>query len=301
MMDRVSNWGRWGDDDQIGALNLITTEKRAAAAKLITEGLVVSCAHALPKVPSPENRNPVQHMMVRGGDAGPNPMNDVDVTLDYFAIAPHGSSTTHLDALCHVGIDGTLYNNVPIAEVRSTGALRNSIMAAKDGIVSRGVLLDIPGSKGVSWLEPATPITVDDLEAAERHQGVTVEPGDVLIVATGRDARKAEHGGWVTMGPGATGAAGLHASCLPWLRERDIAVLGGDGGSDVLPSGIEGWAMPIHQLGITMIGLHLIDNMDLSRLLAACRERNRYTFHFTMAALRLEGGTASPVNPIVQM
>src|SRR5690606_3384810 len=123
--------------------------------------------------------NPVQHMMVRGGDAGPNPMNDVDVTLDYFAIAPHGSSTTHLDALCHVGIDGRLYNDVDIAEVRSTGATRNSIMAAKDGIVSRGVLLDIPALRGVAWLEPGTAITPDDLEAAERAQGVTVEPGDI--------------------------------------------------------------------------------------------------------------------------
>jgi kynurenine formamidase len=216
-------------------------------------------------------------------------------SMDYFAVAPHGMATTHLDALCHVFFRGRMYNGFDKSEVRSTGARRNSIMAGADGIVSRGVLLDLPALRGVEWLEPDELIHADDLDAAERREAVTVSAGDVLLVGTGRDARRARFGPWA---PQQQGLAGLAADCIPWLRERDVAVLGCDGISDAVPSRVEGWPNPIHQVAIVAMGVHLIDNMQLGRLAAACAERRRWEFLFTLAPLRLERGTASPVNPI---
>jgi kynurenine formamidase len=289
--EQVRNWGRWGDDDERGALNLITDAKRAQAAALVQEGVVVSCALELPVRPGPDNANPVQHHITRGGDAqGGN----FGGSADYFAIAPHGYATTHLDALCHIFVDGKMYNGYDQAEVRSDGAQKNSIMAGKDGIVSRGVLLDIARLRGVDWLELGEQITADDLSAAETAQGVRVEEGDILLVATGRDARRASEGAWSA----ADGLAGLYADCLPWLHERGVATLGCDGVSDVAPSGVDGWPMPMHQIAIVAMGVHLIDNMRLDGLSTACAERDRWAFQFVLAPLRLDKGTASPVNPL---
>lgn len=296
LFDRVSNWGRWGAEDERGALNLITPAKRAEAARLVADGVAVSCALPLPTAEmAPLNPTPVQHFVARGGDAGTWPGRGFTGTSDYFAIAPHGYFTTHLDALCHIGVDGKMYNGFPMTEVKTTGAWKGSIMAGSDGIVSRGVVLDIPAVRGVPHLEPGEAIRPGDLEAAEQRQGVTVAPGDILLVAVGRDARREAKGDWnAALG----GTAGLHPDCAQWLRERDVAVLGSDGISDVLPDLYAGWTLPIHQLTLVAMGVHLIDNAQLGRLLAACRERNRYAFQLTLAPLRLERGTASPINPV---
>ena len=293
MAVELRNWGRWGDDDERGALNLITDAKRAQAAALVQEGLSVSCARALPVTPSMENPHPVQHHMISGGDQVSAESRFAFAT-DYFGIAPHGMATTHLDALCHIFYEGKIYNGYDKAEVRTDGAQKNSIMAGADGIVSRGVLLDIPPVRDANWLEPMQNITVAELEAAETRQGMRVEAGDILLVATGRDPRKE------SKGPGAPfdGLAGMDASCLPWVRERDVAVIGCDGVTDAMPSGVDGWPMPFHQVAIANMGIHLIDNMNLERLLAACRERGRWEFLFALAPLLLERGTASPLNPL---
>ena len=295
MAQQVSNWGRWGAEDERGALNLITDAKRAAAGGLLQDGVAVSCALPVAVTPAADNEAPVAHFMLMAGDLPTGLLlPGLAFTADYFAMAPHGIANTHLDALCHISVGGKIYNGFDVAEVRSNGAHRDSIMAGKDGIVSRGVLLDIPSLRGVDWLEPGERIARGELEAAEERQGVQVEAGDVLLIGTGRDARRDARGPWGFM----DGMAGLGADCIPWLRERDVAVLGCDGISDAIPHDVEGWPMPIHQIVIPSLGVHLIDNMQLGRLTAACSERNRWEFLFTLAPLRLERGTASPVNPI---
>jgi len=154
-----------------------------------------------------------------------------------------------------------------------------------------GVLLDIPGALGQEYLDTGTVITVADLEAAERSHDVRVEAGDVLVVAWGRDARHRAHG--------FDGFSGLHAECLPWLYEREIAVLGSDGISDPMPVvGTSGWPFPVHQIGITAMGLHLIDNMALAPLSERCAAEGRWEFLFTMGPLRIPRGTGCPVNPV---
>lgn len=282
----LSNWGRWGERDQLGALNLIDPAKRVAAAASVRSGRIVSCARPLPTEPAADNPSPVVHLMTATASE--------QYGGDYFAIASHGFATSHIDALCHIFHQGALYNGYPIERVTAHGALELGIHELRDGIVSRGVLLDVPRALGVDFLEPGTPILVDDLERAEADAGMCVEPGDVLLVRTGRWACRAARGPWDSR----VLLAGLDASCLPWLHARGVAALGSDGVSDVLPSRIEGMWLPVHTVAIVAMGLHLLDNLDLDGLAGACAAEGRWTFLLTVAPLVLTRGTASPVNPI---
>jgi kynurenine formamidase len=282
----LSNWGRWGERDQLGALNLITPAKRAAAAALVRSGRAVSCARPLATEPGVDNPSPVVHLMT--GTATES------YGGDYFAIAPHGFATSHIDALCHIFHEGKLYNGYPIERVTAHGALELGIHELRDGVVSRGVLLDVPRSRGLAYLEPGEPIFPADLERAEEQAHLRVEEGDVLLVCTGRWTCREERGPWDAR----ERLAGLDASCLRWLRERGVAALGCDGVSDVLPSRVDGFGLPIHTVAIVAMGLHLLDNLDLRRLADACAEEGRWEFLLSVAPLVLRRGTASPVNPI---
>ena len=297
IFEKVKSWGRWGAQDEAGALNLITAEKRAAAARLVQAGEAVSLARELPVQPSIENPTPALHMMVMAGDAcDATGVPGLETAMDFVGVAFHGMAVSHIDALCHVFVKKQMYNGYPAADVKSIGAQRNSIMVAKEGIVSRGVLLDIPRLRGVPYLEGKDTIGPDELGAAEEAQGVRVESGDVLLVATGRDARKEVIGPW---NPLEGGLAGLHPECVPWLRDRDIAVLGSDGVSDSLPSlEIPEWPLPVHQCTLVAMGVHLLDNLQLGRLMEACSRHARWEFQLTVAPLRVVGATGSPVNPI---
>lgn len=296
VFEATKNWGRWGAEDEAGALNAITPAMRAAAAALVRDGVAVSCARELPVEPSVENPRPAQHHMLVAGDVASSLVPGIGATMDYIGVAFHGMATSHVDALCHIAVDGKLYNGFPVTDVKSNGARRGSIMVARDGIVGRGVLLDVPRQRGVEWLEPGERIGPDDLERAEAAAGLRVGEGDILLVATGRDARRAARGPW---DPNREGLAGLDARCIPWLHERGVAVLGSDGVSDGLPGGtIPGWPLPLHQCCLVGMGVHLLDNLALAELAAACAQRRRWAFLFTVAPLRVAGGTGSPVNPI---
>jgi kynurenine formamidase len=298
VFQKTKNWGRWGAEDERGALHFITPGRRAAAAALVRDGVAVSCARDLAVDPSPENPRPAQHHMLIAGDASDAlGATGVGYTADYVGVAFHGMATSHIDALCHVVVEGRLFNGFLASEVKSTGARRGSILAAAaDGIVGRGVLLDVPRVRGVEWLEPGEAILPDELERAEAAQGVRVGEGDILLVATGRDARREALGPW---DPTGVGLAGLDPRCIPWLDERSVAVLGCDGVSDPLPaSRIPQWPLPVHQCCLVGMGVHLLDNLALAALSRACAERNRWEFLLTVAPLRIAGGTGSPVNPI---
>ncbi len=295
MAQALSNWGRWGAEDERGALNFITPAVSAAAAALVQDGVTVSCALELAKTPAADNPTPVMHFMTGAGDVSDQGrIRGLEATGDGFMISPHGMANTHIDALCHILDQGKMYNGFPASDVLSTGAVRNSILAGKEGIATRGVLLDIARLKGVDWLEPGAGISVADLEAAEVAQGVQVRSGDILLIRTGRDTRREAEGAW----PPFSGLAGLLLETLPWIREREVAILGCDGVSDMIPSNVTDSPLPIHHIIITYMGVHLIDNARLGPLGAACAARDRWEFLLTIAPLRLVGGTASPINPI---
>jgi kynurenine formamidase len=294
--EAVKNWGRWGEDDERGTLNLITPAKVCEAAASVVAGETVSCSLPLAVMPSAENPFPAMHMMVRAGDDCVSPSSGMEATGDFIGVSFHGMATSHIDALCHVFVDGLMYNGFSKDEVKSTGARRGAITAARDGIVTRGVVLDIPRTLGVPWLEPGEAISIADLEAAEAAQHVQVREGDALMVATGRDARRREHGPW---SPRDVGLPGLHVECVEWLHERGVSILGSDAVHDPMPhTYAEGWALPVHQACLVGMGLHLLDNLRLDRLTDACARHDQWHFQFTVAPLHVEGGTGSPVNAI---
>jgi kynurenine formamidase len=291
LFEELKNWGRWGADDQRGALNLITDARRARAAALVTEGVTVSAANPIPVLPGPNNFRPALRAVLAGGDAAGEGFASAS---DLTCIAPHGFATSHLDALCHVFWNRQMYNGYPAARMTSTGAEVCAVDVAREGIVGRGVLLDIPRLLGKDFLAKGEAITAGDLEAAEARQGVRVEEGDILLVRTGRHLRERTEGEATLM----QGAAGLHVRAMPWLRARGVAALGSDGISDVLPSGCEGVVLPVHVATLVAMGVHLLDNLALENLAAACARRGRWAFQLVIAPLIIERGTGSAVNPI---
>src|SRR5215469_5663321 len=294
VLDKISNWGKWGKDDERGALNYITNRKRAEAAALAQSGEVLSMALPLATAPAPDNDSPVVHLMIQSDAPEPG----VGGCADYFAISHHGFMTTHLDALCHVFWNGRMYNGFNAAEVGFHGAKKCAIEVVRPGVISRGVLLDIPKLRMVEWLEPGERVFPEDLDRAEKDHKLHVEEGDVLLVRVGRARRRKVKGGWEPAQGGIFPMAGLDPSCLPWLHERKIALLGSDGVSDVFPTGYDDNPFPIHVGAIAMMGVHLLDNADLDELAAACGRVGRYEFQFVMLPLVLPRGTASPVNPV---
>ena len=283
---QLSNWGRWGPDDQLGTLNFVSAEVTAAAAAAVRSGRTVSCARPLPTQSGPDNLNPVVHHMIGTATEG--------YGADYFALASHGYATSHIDALCHIFHEGRMYNGYSAEAVTARGASKLGIQHLKSGVVTRGVLIDVPTVRGIEALKPGERIFPADLEAAETATGIKVQRGDALLVRTGRWRWRELHGPWTPT----EGMAGLDASCLAWLHEREVAVLGSDGISDVWPSRIVDVPMPIHTVAIVAMGVHLLDNLDLDELSAECAAADRSTFLLAIAPLVLDQGTASPVNPI---
>jgi kynurenine formamidase len=289
-LDQLSNWGRWGADDMLGTLNFITAQTRLAALALPQDGHVVSCARTISSIHSDDNPHPMLHFMIRSGEGASATARSS--AADWFGMRYHGRTVTHLDSLSHYFWQRHAYNGVSADTVGSeTGAQAGSVEVAAEGIVGRGVLLDVPRTREVDYLEPDDRVTVEDLERCEQRHGVRVGEGDVLIIRTGRDRRP---GPPRLSGP----QAGLRADCLPWLRERSIAVLVGDGVHDAQPATYERIASPIHTVGIVALGLWLLDNADLEPLAAHCAQARRWEFLFMTSPLRLQAMTGSPLNPL---
>jgi kynurenine formamidase len=281
----LSNWGRWGKDDQIGALNLITPAKRRQAAELVKDGVSVSLSRDADTEKAIDNPDPFEHRMIEMG-------------ADRIAIIPHGVAHTHLDSLAHWHDKGVFYNGYrPDADsVMKHGHARNSILNLKNGVFTRGVLVDLPRLKGVPYLEPGTPIYAQDIEAWEKLAGVKVGAGDALFIRTGRWARRAALGPFETSRTGKR--SGPSASMIPWLKQRDIALLGGDVPPSLAPSDLEGETGAVHDFALVYLGVHVFDNVDLEALADAAAARKRWEFLLTVAPLAIRGGTGSPVNPI---
>jgi kynurenine formamidase len=292
LFETLCRWGRWGPDDERGALHFLTPTRVMAGAGLVREGVSVTLSLPVNTVAAVHNPKPADHHMTAVGDAAAAPA--VQFLKDYIGTDYHNDGHTHIDALCHVGYKGLLYNAKSVDAVTPEGAGVNSIDVLKDGLVGRGVLLDIPGLRGRPWLEPGEHVLAEDLERAEHEQGVTVGDGDILLVRTGHARRLAELGPWNT--PEAK--AGLHPTAMRFVAERGVAVLGSDGNNDTAPSTTEGVDFPIHVLAITALGIHLLDYLQLEPVRARCEAAGRWEFLLVAAPLRVLRGTGSPLNPI---
>lgn len=293
LFQTVSTWGRWGVEDQRGALNRLTPDRVVAAAQLVRSGVTVSVSLPLNTQRAPHNPVPADYRMTMLNDANIG-LGAVGFAKDYVGVDFHNDGHTHIDALCHVAYEGRLYNGVAADSVTVEGASVDTIDVLKNGLVGRGVLLDVPGVRGVPWLEPGECVFREDLEAAERKQGVTVGEGDVLFVRTGHVRRLAEFGTWDTESL----KAGLHPTAVPLLAERGVAALGCDTNSDAAPSATAGVGFPVHVLALNAMGVPLLDYLQFEDLLSACEAAGRWEFLCVTAPLRITGGTGSPVNPI---
>src|SRR5215510_6688554 len=291
LFQALSTWGRWGETDQLGALNLMTPERVAAAASLVQDGVTITMSWPMQREATASNPEPAELRMMFEPSPGASGM---VVAKDYVGVHYHGDTHTHLDALCHIGYEGLLYNGVSTDVIKSDGATADSVELAKDGLIGRGVLLDIPGVRGVRWLEPGDSIFRDDLEAAEEAQATRVSEGDVLLIRTGHARRLDELGPWDTPNH----KAGLHPTAMTFVADRGVSVLGSDGNGDTAPSQTEGVDFPIHVLALTAMGVWLLDYVRFEDLLAACQQAGRWEFLFVAAPLRITGGTGSPINPL---
>ena len=297
-MDRwkkeLSNWGRWGKDDQKGTLNLITASKRKQAAGLVKEGFPVSLSRDAATEKDIENTAPYEQVMIRDGS-------DRTSASDRISVQFHGLSHTHLDSLAHHFVNDTMYNGYPRKDfvTMQGGAAKNAIINVKNGIFTRGILMDIPRLKGVEYLEPGTPIYVEDLEAWEKQAGVKVSAGDAIFIRTGRWVRRAKLGPWET-----TKQAGLDPSVIPWLKKRDIALLGSEAALGVRPLLSTTQVnnpdddQLVHNFVLYALGMPLFDDCDLTALSEAAAARKRWDFLLTAVPLAIVHGTGSPINPI---
>lgn len=294
-MDELSNWGRWGDDDELGAANLITPETRKAAAALVTEGITVSLAHDVIQVEAIDASSILERTAY--GITQERGFDRLAYTGSY-----HGTIHSHLDSIaCHIMWEGKSYNGYRMEDIEAAGACpQGSINALKDGVVTRGVLFDatrLPGkATAQGWLEPGTAVRRADLEALEEIQGVRVSEGDVILLYTGRWKRRSTLGPW----RGAEdGVAGYHPDVAYFLKDRGVSFIGHDMSNDVEPHEFyDEVRLPLHYLSLVALGVGIFDNLDFERLAVLARDLDRYEFLFTAAPLRIEGGMGSPLNPI---
>ncbi len=289
----LSEQARWGEADSLGALNHITPAEIVAATAEVRLGRTVSLASPIVGQATADNPEPAVHRMTSEPGAD---MDDVGLhfALDRLTMNVHGNADSHLDALCHVVYQGRLHNDVPAGALGTDGAETLSVNTVRDGIVGRGVLLDIPRLRGVPWLEPGDHVTAEELVAAERAQHVRVGKGDVLLVRVGHRKRRDELGPWDV----ATTRAGLDPRAAQLLAERQVAVLGSDSNSDTAPGNTPGVAFPLHVLAIQALGVPLLDYLQFEELLPLCEQHDRWSFLCVVAPLRVPGATGSPVNPI---
>jgi kynurenine formamidase len=290
LFDAVSNWGRWDNDR--GALNHLTPALIATAAALVRSGTTITLGQPLPTKACIDVPEPADHhmTMLPEDDVGSGPL---QFAKDYIGVDYHNDGHSHVDAFCHVAFDGFLFDGALESSVTAEGARSGTIGLLKNGLVGRGVLLDVPRVRGVPWVEPGEHILPEDLEAAERSQGVTVEAGDILLVRTGHTRRLAELGPWDTQRV----KSGLHPSAAHFLADRRVVALGSDGNSDTAPSTTAGVGFPIHVLALNAMGVHLFDYLYFEEVARHCEEAQRWEFLFAAAPLQVKGATGSPVNP----
>jgi kynurenine formamidase len=292
--DQLSNWGRWGPDDEAGTLNLIDAAAVRRGVACAVDGCAVSLALDVVNTLQPGDLvhgAPHRFMVRTGRDRGSR----LDAAAEFLGMVFHGPNITHLDALCHTSWDGKLYNGRSPAEINvESGAQALDVTAASKGIVTRGVLFDVAHDRGVEWLPHGTAVEPEELEAFEERHGVRVGPGDAVLLRTGHGRYRRVHGAV----PMSQEMAGWSPSVLPWFKSRDVALAGSDGWNEATPNGYADLVLPVHAVGQVALGLWLLDNCDLERLSSECEASGRYEFLFSIAPLRVRGGTGSPVNPL---
>jgi kynurenine formamidase len=299
---RHRNWGRWGDADELGTMNLVTPQKILDASRLVTKGSVFSLALPLDSTGPMNGRfgrfNPVHVMLADGGDVLAGEQGELDI-LRYSddAVFLPLQCSTQWDALAHIFFDGLMYNGYHASEVTSRGARKNSITALKDRVVTRGVLLDIARHRGKPWLEPGEAIEGADLAACAAEAGLDIGPGDVVLIRTGGIAQVEQDGEWNDAYRGGD-APGIALSCADFLCPLDVAAVATDTwGTEVRPNETPDVFQPLHLVMLVNAGIHLGEMWYLEELAADCARDGVFEFLLVAPPLTITGAVGSPVNP----
>ena len=284
-MTELSNWGRWGKDDQLGGVNLITPQKRKDAAKLVQEGIVVSLAPDM--VPGKIGRSMGPGSAFQGPPVGNstmdvnfNKMDKVEWVWEHNYAVTGTHNGPHFDAICHTAIDGKTYNGYLLAEIatKDGGCSKMGIGTIKDKIVTRGILVDIAAMKGLKQLEKGTHIYKEDLEAFEKWAKVKFQPGDAFLYRVGR-----------------TGS-GLDPLALPFVKQRDVALFGGDTSHENFM--VPGFPVGVHALVMVAMGLNMFDNLDLEKLSETAAALKRWEFMFVATPTPSVRSTGAQISPV---
>ena len=301
IFNEVKNWGKWGQKDQLGTVNFISDRQVADAAALVKLGLTISLANDLNKVEDINNTNfsplPLPKLagpFVQKTFSFPTAHNDIIGALDRFEIFHHGFAHSHLDGLAYFSWKGKIYNGFPFEIVKNQLTQLGIEQIGEKGLISRGILIDFPRFKNISYLQPGQLITIDDFLLWEEKTGFKLKKGDILLIRTGRWKAVEDLDEWRF----STLAAGIHPTVAKLVHEREIAVIGCDGVSDRNPSSVDGISDPFHILSLVAMGMPILDNLNLEEVSEIVDRTKRYTFMFTGAPLRAKGASGSPMNPI---
>lgn len=302
MISRVSNWGRWGADDEVGTVNLITEATRRDGATLVRRGRVFSLGLEFnnqgPYLAGDRRVNPALTMLQTGTDIHAN----VQIgAIDGWGYADDQVTmalqcATHWDGLGHAFYDYRMYNDRDCRLVDINGAAKNSIVPVSCRLVGRAVLLDIPRTLGLDWLDLDHHITISELDAAVAREGVTVRSGDIVLLRTGNLGRARRNGGWDQYAY--ANEPGLGLAELAWLHERGVAAIAADNWAlEVMPSGCS-IMLPVHAVGIVHMGLSVGENFVLDELAADCAADGVYEFMFSGTPLPFTRSVSGPVHPL---
>ena len=286
----LRHWGRWGADDQLGALNLVTADKVLEAAALAREGEIISLSREVPASAvsnafKPATRQLSKKELATRGEGA---------VVDYFGIDYHGSCTTHVDALCHVWNEDGMWNGRdPDLEIGEEGVTWCGVEQLSDGIVSRGVLFDVPRSRAVPYVKSGEPVTGEELESMARRWDLDPQPGDALVLHAGREAWEDASGHLLDS---SHERPGFHTSCLDFFHSVDCSLVVWDM-MDCAPNDY-GVSIAVHA-ALFGLGIPLVDNALTAALAARCEALDRHDFLLCVAPLKMVGATGSPVNPLV--
>ncbi len=299
---KFKRWGKWGPEDEYGAMNFITPQIVLEASRLVRKGKIFSLALNFdekgPQRPElPGGRfNTIHTMLATGTDAITGKQDPFAQYSDDIVTMPLQCGT-QLDGLSHAFFQGKMWNGYSASLVDSTGAAKNSIDKMKEKMIGRGVLLDLPRALGVDFLKPCEGITGDDLDLAARRQGVKIKSGDIILIRTGHMQRYLAKGEWGDYAAG--DAPGLSFLSIPWIYEQEISSVCIDTwGAEVRPSEFKEIPFPCHAVLLPMMGISIGEIFYLEELARDCAKDKIYDFFFTSAPIPFSRAVGSPINPI---
>jgi len=287
LFKKLDNTGKWGQNDRLGTINYITSEKVKSSLKYIKKGVSVSLSFKITEDSLAPNNFNSDKLSSYSHETNELNFKGYNWVTDNFSISYHGHTHSHIDALNHLSHNGLYYNQLKSPDELGVENLKN-------GVLTKAILIDLPLLKGKEFVEAGYKISVKDIIEFEKKFNVKIERGDILLIRTGRWKQKEIKGEWNFL----LKSTGLHYNVMQFLSEREISILGSDGTNDSNPPLIEEEGSPIHKLSIVAMGMPLLDNLNLEQLSKKAKLFSTWEFFISVQPLKIDKGTGSPINAI---